>query len=262
MVDTGKPFPDGTNRDFHGYNGGMPRFATLLVLLTGCETMMDAVAIPEAHTSLRPRAVVYLLGSSLPVSASWGATCHRSTPFFEFSKHDDSWTVSCKEKPIAIDVRCSRRCRVDPDDTAVDALGSAHAKVTFLELGPMRLRTTTRRLDNGHTDHDTSGPITVVMPDRLELACAIDAARMDACGPDGVRADDPRIFPRAVLAGQPVVSELLLVNGVARDHYDFGVSLATLFPDAARGPHGIEPGVYDVELALGTAHARWKVIAR
>jgi hypothetical protein len=207
-----------------------------------------------------------VLGEPIRVWASWGDTCtdwsaEIGTWFDGRDPEDEPDTTEpCAEKPLAVAVTCSTACDVD----ATDAKGTGKASITVVPrvLGPMALVATSTRMDTGEAHRAELGAVTIVAPDRLQLECAYEPSLYRECGPEGLPADAPFFHAYAILDGEPHESRALTINGIAFRDIVGDQSLATLYPDARVGELGVQPGTYDVELAVGDVTAKWKLVAR
>lgn len=218
----------------------------------------------------KPQAQVYggakgtfLVGSRISLGATWNATCTDWGAAFagildskDHGPGDDK--RSCRHKAFEFTLACSSTC---DHSLATQSVGSTSVYVVPLEVGPLTLDATSKRVDTGEIKK-FSFPLTIALPDKLELECKPREGASAPCGPDGVSAVEPIIVPVIRFDGQPASSTLLRINGNKHPHEDTGrVSLVDLYPEAAQG-HGIKPGTYEVTLELAGMTSKWQVVAQ
>lgn len=228
----------------------MRRLATLFVLVAVGACYYHHV---RANIGMPAQRDVEFVGATYDIHSSWEAACSDNDNILTGAHHPTYY--GCKEKPYTMTVECSGPCQ---KEVLQDSLKNWTARITFTQPGRIRVHAVLTRTDNGDT-FDQEGEFDVVWPDRVELYCSKGYVS-ETCE-KGVDAADPLIFPE--LAGKGATpTPLLTINGKPHPVYDHGVSLAEVFPEAKTERGGVQPGVYDVEVAVGPVHGRWHVVAR
>jgi len=230
----------------------MMRLVLFAIVLAGCATTSHTT---HSSTYVGPQSPA-VVGSELSASSSWSATCKES---LLFSKNEPE-SRPCDHKPVRIEVECIGACSIMGSPIAEDA---KHASVRILAtaIGKLAIRIASTRTDTGAKEV-RSFVIDIVAPDKLGLACATEMSRA-VCGPEGVSALKPLVYPQVFIGGHEQFSRQLRVNGRERavSASSPALSLADLFPEARLGD-GVAPGTYTLELALANLVERYQVVAR
>ncbi len=227
----------------------MKSLLLLFALATGCAKTI------YPYTSVGPRSPV-VVGAELLASGSWSGTCTEN----RFDAKHDPTERPCDYKPTRIEVECQGAC--DVEEPGIDeGAQSASLRVFTTKIGRAGIRISNTRTDTGAKDVKAFY-IDVVAPERLALDCEVGTSQM-ACGPEGVSAENPLVYPRVFVLDIEQWSHLLKINGKPRgiSSKRRAISLADLFPDARQGD-GIAPGTYLVELSLAGLVEKYQVVAR
>lgn len=221
----------------------------LLALAAGCAKSI------YPSTSLGPPSPI-VVGGELTASGSWSGTCKEN--LFD-AKHDPTETP-CDYKPVRIEVECKGAC--DVEEPAIDeGEKGASLRVFATKLGRAGVRISNTRTDTGAKDVKAFY-FEVVAPERLALECEVGTSHMP-CGPEGVSAQNPLVYPQIFVLDHEQWSHQLMINGKQRgvSAKRRSISLADLFPEARDGD-GIKPGTYLVELSLAGVSEKFQVVAR
>ncbi len=225
-----------------------------------CAALLALSACHPIHPSTYVVDHPVVIGGAVEVSARWTATCNR-TGFYSDS---DPKYEECGVRPVRLEVTCDGPClphaasHEDPSRAAAELIATAE--------GQLALELVSTRADTGKV-HRRRATVEVVPPERLTLDCIKLSDRYPreaytTCGPRGVPAMRPLMYPHIYAAGQEQWSTLLRINHTA--HYPARntppLSLVDLYPEARDGD-GVRPGFYTVELELAGLVERFQIEA-
>lgn len=239
-----------------------------LVAITMCACVGPPPKEPyvEPDTSVVERA---LLGSSIDMETTAITGCRVVTHIVglkDTSSHDapgiglerESEVVGCRGQDVSAKAFCIPRAMCETADDEVRSTGGASIRVRLVKPGSVKVTLEVNNLESGA--HRTNvRRFDVVPPDSFRLQCMTPALAWGPCEA-GVAAVQPliRVFP--ILDGKPARSHLLRVNGRAGSSstsFTTGQSLEPLL-----GTSPVEPGTYELDIAVGEMHQHASITVR